>query len=180
MTKNLPAKRYDLFITAFEKEVARAQERIALLNRMQKVYEVVRSALEVEELKNEVHLALQTDGVTATIQALANDRKEFFTGLLNNIGHGLKRDQLHSTGRPAAGTIPFAFTYSWNLVSFKPLARVRLVIEVPLEGTNYIRVIRTPQHAEAYTYEDVRVEWLEEPSYYNPECPISKEEEIPF
>ena len=173
---NVPAKRYDLFITAFEKEVERAQARIALMNKMQKVYEIVRTALEEEELPNPIRLELDPAGVFVTMSPLPNDRKSFFDGILLKIGAGLKRNRLHD-GRPAKGQHSFQFTYKWNLMSFDPIVSVQLKIEVPYEGTKYIKVVKIPQKAEAYTYNDIKLEWLEEPE---PQNTFAEPEEIPF
>jgi hypothetical protein len=175
MKKNLPARRYDVFLTAFEKEVERAQAKIALMNRLQKVYETVRCALESEDLENVIKLELDPNGVIATITPLPADRKSFFDSLVEKIGTGLKLDKLHHDGRPAAGQYSYSFTYKWNLVSFKPVAQVKLSIDVPIEGTQYIKIRRIPCRAEAYTYEDVKLEWLEEPGFHN-----NFVEEIPF
>lgn len=177
MIKNLPARRYDVFLTAFEKEVERAQTKIALMNRMQKVYETVRCALEAEELDNVIKLELDPNGVFATITPLPDDRKSFFDGLIEKIGNGLKLDKLHPTGKPAAGQYSYSFTFKWNLISFKPVAQVKLAIDVPIEGTKYIKIRRVPCRAEAYDYEDIKLEWLEEPSFHNEATSI---EEIPF
>ena len=172
----VPAKRYDVFLTAFEKEVTKAQERIKKLDRFQRVYEICRLALEDAKLENETKLLLQEEGVEVVIVPLQADKEGFYSQIIKDIGSGLLQAGLHSTGEAAFGTTSYDFCHKWRLVKISNLATVQVRIDVPFTGTDFIDFEKGIPKTEHYISQDQKPIWLKEPKNISADQPV----EIPF
>jgi hypothetical protein len=154
-----PSRRYDIFQTAFEKKVTEAQEEIKALERLSRVYEIVRLALERAALQNDVKIELRQHGIKCVIQLLPNDRKKIFDTILAEIGNELKALELHD-GVPSRMALGYALDHDFYLSTLN--AWVELKLEVPKEGTNYIRVVKRQVSIPATTHTAIKVCWIEE------------------
>lgn len=164
MTKkpNLPAKRYELFISAWEKKVAEAQKELSLLERLSGPYEVVRRVLEEAKLENESSLDMSKRGITLRIQPLDTDRKQVFIILSKAVGVELNRLRFHEDGVPAEGKTSYDFYYVWQLRDFNPIVEVLVVIDVPINGTPHIKILETDHKTETITSCNRRPVWIED------------------
>lgn len=178
----VPAKRYDLFIKAFEKEVAKAQERIAKMDKLMLPYEIVREALERAKLENDVRLTLSEFGVYCYIQVLPTDKESTFIPLLKQIGDELCRHRLHRDGIGSTLNSGYSFTHTWRLSSIFSAARLIVTLDVPPEGTPYIGIEETITK-EMTEYRDRKLFWRDspetQPDVFNYK-EMEEEEEISF
>ena len=161
LKSNVPAKRYDLFIKAFEKEVEKAQAKIRKMDGLMRPYESCRAALEKANLVNETELSLHEQGITIRIVPLDDDRKGFCDQLLKDIGASLKQANLHADGQPADSVCSCDFYYRWRLRGFEgniPTVTVRL--DVPLAGTKYIKIIETNRQISTIESVDRKPVWI--------------------
>jgi hypothetical protein len=165
MTTNLPTKRYDIFISAFEKVVERKQKEIERVNALQKAYEIARTALERLELKNDTVLELHERGIDISISPLPTDKKGFYDAMLKEIGQELKAFNLHPTGLPVATTTSFDFVHEWklrisNLFVFPP--HLRILLDVPIGGTETIKIWEGPKQQSVTYYSERKPYWKED------------------
>jgi hypothetical protein len=170
--KNLPAQRYDIFLTAFEKEVAKRQAEIAEMDCLMRPYEIVRKALEAVKLPNETRLTLSKGTVEATITPKENDHRNSFDELLKLIGSELKLANLHPSGEHAY-SVSYDIFFRWRLSEIRGLktpATINIRIDVPYDGTKYIKVVRTKRPT---TYDDITttITWLEAKTKTQEETP---------
>lgn len=180
METNLPAKRYDLFIKAFEKEVEKAQEKIKAMDRLMRPYEICRAALEKADLKNETKLELRDDGIRIVIVPLQDDQKDFYAEVMSSLKSDLVAAKLHPTGIPADGETSFDFFHYWNLHGFSSRPpRIEIRIDVPISGTDYIEIWKGPERVQTYTERDQKPIWLDKPRA-NKETDLGGADDIPF
>ena len=99
---NLPARRYEQFISVFEKRVAEIQKQVTQMEKMESIYTVVREAMEAADLKNDSKIELGPNQVKIKITATLTDTMVAFDALLRGIGKALCDAGLHEDGE---GTI---------------------------------------------------------------------------
>ena len=181
MIKNLPSKRYDLFIKAFEKKVEEAQKAIAKMDKLMRPYEICRAALEKAELENETKLELNSDGIRVTIIPLQADKKGFYQTVLTEIGKELQRSNLHSTGEASEGVTSYDFFHRWSLKGFTETIppKIELRIDVPMTGTDYIKIIEDNPRIQTYTEVDRKPVWIDTIERHKI-TNLSEVDEIPF
>lgn len=143
----VPARRYDIFIKAFEKEVHEAQLRIKKMDRLMKPYELVREALERFRMPNTHDLRLDATEVVVIIVPTDDDHWNAFDPLLEDIGKGLAGAKLHSSGVPSVDhEFGLDWNYRWRLIiADGTVSTVRVRIDVPYSGTRYIKVTETKE-----------------------------------
>lgn len=178
----VPAKRYDLFIKAFEKKVEEAQKQIAAMDRLMRPYEICRAALELAELENETSLDLRSDGILIRIVPLDHDREEFYHPILQKIGSELLRANLHKDGIPTSSSSSYDFYHIWRLNCPTTESRpptITLRIDVPLEGTSYIEILKSEPRVQTYTEVERKPIWLKEPKRNKP-TDLGGSDDVPF
>ena len=160
----VPAKRYDPFITAFEKYVHERQKEISKVDRLMRPYEITRAALEKADILNEAKLSVEPGGVYVNIEVLEKDRREKFEAILAHIGDELCLAKLHPDGEPASLHNSTTFRYYWRLRGIAgkdqnpPEVEVRL--NVPTKGTEFVRVTKE-ERVSNYTYPHYIAVWIE-------------------
>lgn len=178
----VPSKQYDLFIKAYEKFVAERQEEIRKADRLMRVYEIVRGALERARLPNETKLQLTPDGVDVDIYVMEDDRRQLFADLLADIGRELQEARLHDDGIPAINSQGLYWTHTWRIPKIDkhdpPWVRVGLLI--PAKGTRYIKVNKR-ERAVSYNTVEYSAEWHSGPLYPRKvKVTHAEKDEIPF
>ena len=159
----VPAKRYEIFISAFEKFVEQRQKEINKADQLMRPYELVRNALEGLKLENDVKLELTEYGVDVRIKLLDTDTREHIHHIVKTVGTALR--PVHPDGEPVilpqAG---LAFHYYWVLHGVKGYddrpPDVDLYIDIPSKGTPYIHVTAT-EEVSTYTCTRYRASWKE-------------------
>lgn len=166
--KHVPAKRYDLFITAFEKKVAEAQERISAMNALQGPYSIVREILELADLPNDINLDMTEAGISVRIPVKDDQPFIIFENLARRIGKELHAAGHHQDGIPSCRNVYVDSYFEFRLNAAAHIAAGRapplisIHIDVPFSGTNLVEVTFTE---ELKTYVDRRYEatWHTEP-----------------
>lgn len=161
----VPAKRYDLFITAFEKKVTEAQESIKRMDQLMRPYEVCRETLELFELENETRLQLTERGIHIDIAIMDLDREEKFLKLISKLGSNLLERKMHLDGQPSAENSGYSFNYTWRLQGFKDFKsppRIWLCLNPHWDGSTYIKVEEIKRKVEREE-SDRRIFWVDQP-----------------
>lgn len=167
---SLPAKRYTMFIKAYEAEVTKAQEKIKKLDRLHRPYEIARMALEHANFPNDVKLEMDENGIFIRIHLTDADQRDFHDELMTEIGRELIAWKLHGDGIPATKDYSaIDFTYQWNLQTYEPMARIILTLDVPLAGTRWVEVTQTIVPHATPTYIAYRSRWRNEPKQLAPQ-----------
>lgn len=159
----VPAKRYDIFISAFEKYVADRQKEIARVDRMMRPYEIVRIALERAKLPNDVRLELKDNGVSVNITIMEDDRRPMFDRILEDIGSNLKAASIHPDGCPVHISSGLTLHYYWRLRGLHDIdpPDIDIYLHVPSAGTRYINVVRR-EEIHSYTVRHYTVSWIDD------------------
>jgi hypothetical protein len=160
---HVPSKRYDIFITAFDKLVAEAQKEIAKADKLMRPYEIVRGVMERADLKNDVSLYLKPGEIHLYIRVMDDDHREVFDQILREIGRELRGANLHPSGNPGVfGEGSITLQYFWRLrgIDDDDPPTVNVYINTPLRGTNHIKV-EAKQISRTYTNTEYTVTWLE-------------------
>lgn len=149
----LPALRYECFVTKLQQEVEAARERILAMSAMENVYKVVVDALERCKHPNDTDVHVSASSVSVGMVALPTDRLADFKSLVGVIGYGLQMAGLHDDGVPSiaahAHSEPLR-VYRWQLAG-AGWRQVALSIEVPKKGLPDCRVVR---NLRTYTSEE--------------------------
>lgn len=133
----LPSKRYDLFITAFEKYVTKQQEAIRAAESMERIYNLVREALTAADLGNDTRMELEPNALTVTIMVDEGDHISTFAALAANIGAALHKNKLHSDGKPAVGKRGISPRVEYRFVVLQdslPVRSASIVLRLPDKG----------------------------------------------
>src|SRR5262245_37363485 len=145
--KNVPAKRYDIFIKAFEKFVADKQQEVAKADKLMRPYEAVRAALEEARLPNDTDFVLLANSIDLKVYISEEDRRPPFEKLIEDIGARLLDANLHHDGSPSRSEGGRYWRYAWRLVSegktYPP--SVNLCLEMPNKSGKYITVTKEEQ-----------------------------------
>ncbi|MBX9587874.1 MAG: hypothetical protein K2X43_01125 [Hyphomonadaceae bacterium] len=155
MSKNLPSKRYDLFVKAFEKMVTEAQKSIERARAMELPYNAVKEALEAVNLPHDTKLAFGSSSVSVKVTALPEDRLETFESLVKAIGKRLFEAGAHRDGEPASerGGWWHQIQYTWNMRRGDIYSGyVMLTVELPSDGISDIAVQVRKEVYEGRTY----------------------------
>jgi hypothetical protein len=150
----VPAQRYDLFIKAFERKVAEAQQKIEKLRGLEQIYNVVRDVLERFKLPNATTLNMTSDGVAIGIHGAASDSTETFEPLTKAMGEALVRAGLRTNPEPASriGGWWHDINHIWRVGEDNRV--VTLSIDVPdPDGFRDLDVITVTRQSESYEYE---------------------------
>lgn len=149
MFTNLPAKRYPIFQTAFEKKVAEIQLEIKKLDELQGLYSRAREALIKANLDNEVRLEMygQWSTVSIRIYLKDGDTMDTFHPLLGAIGDGLTAHRLHHDGLPAERQGDYDRTFVWRCGP-DGTKKLELILDVPWNGTDCIEIQTEEKHVE--------------------------------
>lgn len=135
---NVPAPRYELFTSAFEKKVAAYQEIIRATEKSEQVYNICRDALERAKLPNDVKLDLAPKGVSIEIEALPTDKLALFQRAFEMIGEGLVAARLRNNTEPAIGDVRWrsgitaVFHVKCPLTAM--MSKVEISVYMPSEG----------------------------------------------
>ena len=179
----VPAKRYDIFITAFEKYVAERQKEIAKADRLMRPYEIARAALERADILNDTRLELRKDGIYINIVVQENDRREKFEKILQNIGEELYTVKLHPDGAPAYYHGQLSFRYFWKLRGIagkdEEPPEVEVVLNIPVKGTKFVRVTKEEKQS-TWTNSIYTSTWIEGVPVTSAMKVTNDGEEIPF
>lgn len=138
------APRYDVFITAFEKAVTAAQERIEKLRSLEGVYSLVRDVMLLHQLPNDHHLLLDEGGVRVTIEAIGTDSIKTFETIAGDIGRKLLERKLHHDGLPSVGDLSTSRQWMFNIRSLSK--NVKVDVNIPPAGIIDIEVVSTIRH----------------------------------
>lgn len=159
----VPAPRFDIFITAFEKFVHQRRKEIEAVDLLMRPYEIVREAMENARLPNDNKLELITNGIRADIRVEPDNKPGPYWALAAAIGYGLHKANLHETGEPAIDRLGSFWHNKWRLVmmgnEYPPLVELRF--DMPLKSGKHILVEKEKYliHYEDYRY---NIKWLEE------------------
>jgi hypothetical protein len=156
MTKNLPSKRYDIFIDAFEKIVAAKQKEIRLIEGHQQEYIVVKSALEAMNFDNDSSIHLASYGVFVRIVATPHDLFETFAKIASRISSDLVARKLRARPGMACsmGGSDCEISYSAHTARADGSGgMVYLTIAIPKEGLRDLVVSRRERTSIEHVYE---------------------------
>ena len=155
----VPAPRYVQFITAFEKEVTAAQEKIKRLEAQEYPYTIIKDILEEARLSNDTTLALTENGVNIQLIATPLDSMKNFDVLIEAIGKALLKANIHRDGVPAKydGGSWYNMSRKWygrNPRDSNKCCVIILFIELPVEGLVDLEIEKTSQSHTivSYTY----------------------------
>jgi hypothetical protein len=109
-----PAKRYPLFITAFEREVTEAQKAIDALRRLEHLYNIVRGALIAVDLPHDIRLTMSDSAVRLHITLDKTQAASDLRPLVERIGAELVQAGLRTDPKPAE-YIGSYLSWSWRL-----------------------------------------------------------------
>lgn len=154
-TPNVPSLRYDLFIKAFEREVAARQSQIKAIEAMEQPYNLVKAALEAVRLPNDCSLRLSHGVVLVDIKAVPSDRLASFEALTKRIGAGLLGAGLHRDGVPSVGDAGYwpERKWTWRLASPRLTGSVAVNLDLPYEGIADLEVVRIVRTTEAIEWQ---------------------------
>lgn len=160
----VPAKRYDIFQTAFEKKVAEAQKEIEALNALQGLYSAAREALIAVNLDNATTLEMSGKYQQVHISVIVKDgdTMDTFHPLLDELGNALVQRRLHPTGQPAMREEYIDRKFVWNIQRDKTLQRLQLTLDVPFNGTDCIEIVKSTIRKEVVD-EERRAVWHSRP-----------------
>jgi hypothetical protein len=142
--RKLPAKRYLDFQAVFENYVTTVQEKITALDKMRRLYNIVKFSLEKINMPNETRVSVEPTYISLTIVALPSDSLKTFEPIIRDIGHSLLDAKLHRDGTPshrAGGPYPLIFK-TWSLVNG---VEILLSIECPENGLTDIEFLKVTQ-----------------------------------
>jgi hypothetical protein len=100
MTKNLPAKKYEIFQTLFEQHVSIVQEQVRRVEAMRPIYNVVRDVMLLVDLPNDQTPTFGTGYVMVKVVAAEHDTLAKFKDIAAMIGARLLALDLHHSGEP--------------------------------------------------------------------------------
>jgi len=151
----VPAPRYVQFITAFEKEVTAAQERIKKLEGMEYPYNIIKNTLEEARLPNDINLSLTENSVDIQFVAIPSDSMKGLNVFIESIGKSLLKNNIHRDGIPACydGGTWYNMSRKWygkNPRNSNKYCVVNLFIELPIEGLIDLEIEKTE-----YTYTNI-------------------------
>ncbi len=161
---NLPAKRYEQWISVFEKHVSEVQKRISRVQKLEPVYNVVRSVLEAAKLPNETKINISEGSIGSIdihIAAVETDHSETFELLRERIGHALVTAGLRERpdGAVTRGGWYKHMSFQWHLQRKigEDSRVVHLVVGIPKNGIADFAVIEKREEYTSYhlTYEFV-------------------------
>jgi hypothetical protein len=135
MTKNLPAKKYEIFQTLFEQHVSIVQDQIRRVEAMRPIYNVARDVMLLVDLPNDQSPTFGTGYVMIKIVAAAHDTLAKFNDIATMIGARLVALDLHPSGAPMTeiGGVWHDVEYRWFCGKERG-QMLKLVFECPLEG----------------------------------------------
>lgn len=138
-----PARRYEQFISVFEKRVAEIQRQVTLMQSMERIYGVVRDAMEAADIKNDCKIELGATSVTISIVAAASDRLSSIDNLIAKVGRSLREAGLHESGD---GTIRrggywYDIDATWAIKGGDVVRSVAMKIEIPRSGLADVEVV---------------------------------------
>lgn len=155
--RTVPVPRYDLFISAFEKKVAEYQQQIRKIERLERVYNVLKEVGESFKLPNDQKLNLEAARVELHINATPDDTLKTFTKLAEAVGAKLKEAGLHRDGVPAistAGTTVFHKFHIMDKASNELLATACINVTLPDIGT---RDATIRKELRTYSYHEYKI-----------------------
>lgn len=156
----VPAKHYDIFITAFEKYVHEKQRQIAKVDGLHKPYEIARQCLERARLTNDTRLTLDTDAITITIYVKDGDKSDFYMPLIRDIGEELVAARLRATSQPTSYSSNFNRSFYWHMEGYT--TTIDVSIDIPTTGTDLISVSYTDEK-EITSKRNYYVKWHDKP-----------------
>jgi hypothetical protein len=172
----LPAPKFDLFIDAFEKMVAEAQERIRKTEDMEQPYNIVRDALTALRLPHDICIKLHSEFLHIQMKALPSDKLADLERVERAIGTALFEAGLHKNpeGTRRSGGTWHDIAHTWYCVTRRGAATVHLVIVIPAEGIVDLAVVTN-----RYQITDTRYELVPRSKVLPPPPPIP-DELIPY
>jgi hypothetical protein len=158
--QKLPAYRYELFITAYEKKVAEMQEYVRRMEKMEQIYNILVEAATPFRLPNDQDLILNDNSVVLTIKAVPNDMLATFDQLAKSIGEALQKTGLHRDGEPSVASYGARIEYKFRVGKFDPSKdkerpTVSIIVELPTCG---IRDADVNCEQCTYTYTSFKVQ----------------------
>lgn len=177
--RNLPAPRYDLFISFFEKEVHRYQQAIEELRKLDLPYTLAREALERHRYNNKITLSAEKDHIWIDISCGESHYKEFLP-LVSTITQLLYEHSLRVTTDDPNPEVSYDIFWRWKL---KGNITMRVKVDVPWNGNQYCQV--NFKEVQRTDYERTAT-WYDEPwradGAMSPEVtgPVPSPEETPF
>lgn len=163
-----PARRYDIFESAFEKAVTEAQKRIERLRNSEVVYGVVYSAMNRWDKNNDTKLNLLEDGsILIKISAESGDYLADFLKLTDDIENSINREfglslgrskhvrELFESGQPICEFYN-ELKFDWKVIvnGSKGKTRVPVIVSVqlPHSGISDVSIVKKTGRSEAYDY----------------------------
>jgi hypothetical protein len=171
-----PSLRYDLFIKVIEKEVVAAQARIEQLQKMERLYNLVKGVLEHVKLPNDTTIDCSSVSVIVSIQGLPTDFLATFDPIISGIGKAVVDAGWREEPEPSCcdGGYWHHLVRTWHLHP----RMVQVAIDLPSEeGLRDLEVIRTERHSLSYEYSMRKREPV--PVVGHAPCRVVSEE-IPF
>lgn len=164
----MPSKRYDIFITAFEKVVAEKQKEIAAIDGLMRPYEIVRQALERAKLPNDASIYLLPGKIKVDIPLQDTDGMAVFVPLLKDIGQELVLARLRLKETPMMEQSAFRRIFTWKLIKMDNVPSVEVHLCVPYNGTEKVK-ITTQQVPISYVDTRYSSTWLDEVTLHDTE-----------
>lgn len=157
--RQVPSLRYPQFITAFEKEVSIAQERIKNIETMEYPYNVIREVWTRINLPNDIEITFSDCGMNIALQAIPSDSMKILNSLVTAIGQDLVKADIHKSGLPSChdGGMWHTMNRRWYGKNPKHPTMscvINLDIDIPEEGLTDLIVERIP-----YSYTTTRYEY---------------------
>lgn len=133
--KNLPAKRYPIFISYFEAEVTKAQKAIEDLRALEVPYSIAREALLYADLNHDVKLSHYGNTVYLKFTMEKDEIFEDHAKLISALGD--KAKALGHDGQPSVGDWWLDRTFSWSFRKLKRDYSIYLKVTIPDDSLRY-------------------------------------------
>jgi hypothetical protein len=145
-----PSLRYDLFIKVVEKEVVAARARIEQLQKMERIYNLVKDVVEHVKPPNDTTIDCSSVSVIMRIQALPTDFLATFDPIINGIGKALVDAGFREEPDPSCydGGYWHHLIRTWQIHP----RMIQIMIDLPLEGLRDLEVVRTERQSLSYDY----------------------------
>lgn len=171
MTKNLPAKIYEPYISFFEKEVEKAQEEVEKARQMEPIYLAIKEALEKTANDYPQKFTIKRFGSTLNVTAtiLSNQHYRVFNPLITALTNELVRRGLRKDddGEPIAMSdynVNWIFRLDWLCrrdANKYSVFNIRVEVVVPYLTHNIYR--QETKKTRTITDDYIDYKWLDTP-----------------
>lgn len=139
----VPARRYEQFISVFEKCVSEIQKQVTAMEKMERIYSVVREVMEAADLPNDMKFELGPNQLKIKVSAAATDKIGTFDALLKSIGLALRDAGLHEDGEGAIrrGGYWYDIDATWAIKRGSTVQVVAVNIDIPRQGLADVEIL---------------------------------------